>query len=112
MMLAKPEFVTVYEVLLSEEDMENNIGELTISFNTIMSEQENGRLFMAFKKNNDHVNSRVFRLSNDVKGIYYLTDFGQLIIASYTLHEIRYLENQLKASPLAPFLIATAKYAF
>ena len=50
MMLAKPEFVTVYEVLLSEEDMENNIGELTISFNTIMSEQENGRLFMAFKK--------------------------------------------------------------
>ena len=112
MMLAKPEFVTVYEVLLSEEDMENNIGELTISFNTIMSEQENGRLFMAFKKNNDHVNSRVFRLSNDVKGIYYLTDFGQLIIASYTLHEIRYLENQLKASPLAPFLIATAKYEF
>ena len=67
MMLAKPEFVTVYEVLLSEEDMENNIGELTINFNTIMSEQENGRLFMAFKKNNDHVNSRVFRLSNDVK---------------------------------------------
>lgn len=75
MMLAKPEFVTVYEVLLSEEDMENNIGELTISFNTIMSEQENGRLFMAFKKNNDHVNSRVFRLSNDVKGIYYLDGF-------------------------------------
>ncbi len=112
MMLAKPEFVTVYEVLLSEEDMENNIGELTINFNTIMSEQENGRLFMAFKKNNDHVNSRVFRLSNDVKGIYYLTDFGQLIVASYTLHEIRYLENQLKASPLAPFLIATAKYEF
>ena len=92
-------------MLLSEEDMENNIGELTISFNTSMSEQENGRLFMGFKKNNDHVNSRVFRLSNDVKGIYYLTDFGQLIIASYTLHEIRYLENQLKASPLAPFLI-------
>lgn len=61
--------------------MENNIGELTINFNTIMSEQENGRLFMAFKKNNDHVNSRVFRLSNDVKGIYYLTDFGQLIVA-------------------------------
>ena len=30
MMLAKPEFVTVYEVLLSDEDMENNIGELTI----------------------------------------------------------------------------------
>ncbi len=82
MMLAKAEFVTVYEVLLSDEDMENNIGELTINLNTIMSVQENGRLFMAFKKNNDHVNSRIFRLSNDVKGIYYLTDYGQLIVRS------------------------------
>ena len=112
MMLAKAEFVTVYEVLLSDEDMENNIGELTINFNTIMSVQENGRLFMAFKKNNDHVNSRIFRLSNDVKGIYYLTDYGQLIVAAYTLQEIRYLENKLKASPLAPFLIPAAKYEF
>ncbi len=112
MMLAKAEFVTVYEVLLSDEDIENNIGELTINFNTIMSVQENGRLFMAFKKNNDHVNSRIFRLSNDVKGIYYLTDYGQLIVAAYTLQEIRYLENKLKASPLAPFLIPTAKYEF
>ena len=112
MMLAKAEFVTVYEVLLSDEDMENNIGELTINLNTIMSVQENGRLFMAFKKNNDHVNSRIFRLSNDVKGIYYLTDYGQLIVAAYTLQEIRHLENQLKVSPLALFLIPTAKYEF
>lgn len=112
MMLSKPEFVTVYEVLLSEEDMENNIGELTINFNTIMSVQENGRLFMSFKKNNDHVNSRIFRLSNDVKGIYFLTDYGQLIVASYTLYDIRFLENKLKASPLAPFLMVTSKYEF
>lgn len=112
MMLSKPEFVTVYEVLLSDEDMENNIGELTINFNTIMSVQENGRLFMAFKQNNDHVNNRIFRLSNDVKGIYFLTDYGQLIVAAYTLSDIRYLENKLKASPLAPFLMVTSKYEF
>ena len=112
MMLARPEFVTVYEVLLSDEDMENNIGELTINFNTVMSIHENGRLFMAFNKNNDHVNNRVFRLSNDVKGVYYLTDFGQLVIAAYNLQDIRRLENKLKASLLAPYLIATAKYEF
>ncbi len=112
MMLTKAEFVTVYEVLLSDEDMDNNIGELTINFNTIMSIQENGRLFMAFKKNNDHVNSRIFRLSNDVKGIYFLTDYGQLIVAAYSLKEIRQLEGKLRLSPLAPFLIPTAKYEF
>lgn len=57
MMLAKPEFVTVYEVLLSDEDIDDNIGELTLNLNAIMSTHENGRMFMAFKANNDHVNS-------------------------------------------------------
>ena len=104
--------MTVYDVLLSEEDMENNIGELTVNLNTVMSSHENGRMFMAFKKNNDHVNSRVFRLSNDVKGVYFLTDYGQLIASAYTLSDIRFMENKLKASPLAPFLMTTAKYEF
>lgn len=112
MMLAKPEFVTVYEVLLSEEDMENNIGELTINLETVMSVHENGRMFMVFKKNNDHVNSRVFRLSNDIKGVYFLTDYGQLIAAAYSLADIRYMENKLKENMLSPFLMTTAKYEF
>ena len=112
MMLAKPEYITVYEVLLSDDDMDNNIGELTVNLDTIMSTHENGRMFMAFKKNNDHVDERVFRLSNDVKGVYFLTDFGQLIVSAYSLPDIRYLENKLKASPLAPFLMTTAKYEF
>ena len=112
MMLAKPEFVTVYEVLLSDEDIDDNVGELTLNLNAIMSTHENGRMFMAFKANNDHVNSRVFRLSNDVKGVYFLTDYGQLIASAYSLHDIRHLENRLKASPIAPFLMITAKYEF
>lgn len=112
MMLAKPEFVTVYEVLLSDEDMDDNIGELTVNLNTVMSNHENGRMFMAFKPTNDHVNSRIFKLSNDVKGVYFLTDYGQLIASAYSLQDIRYLENKLKMSMLAPFLMVTAKYEF
>lgn len=112
MMLAKAEYVTVYEVLLDEEDLNNNIGELTITFNTIMSSHPNGRLFMAFKDTNAHVDSREFLLSNDVNGVYYLTDFGQLIVAAYSLQEIRLMENKLKVSPLAPYLMTTAKYEF
>ncbi|NLD19656.1 MAG: hypothetical protein GX663_05330 [Clostridiales bacterium] len=112
MMLSKAEYVTVYEVLLSDEDMENNIGELTLTFNTIMSYHDNGRLFMAFKENNDHVDSNIFYLSNDVKGIYFLTDYGQLIVAAYNIKDIRNLESKLKNSPLAPFLMTTAKYEF
>ena len=112
MMLSKPEFVTVYEVLLSEQDMDENICELTITLNTVMSVHDNGRLFMAFKPSNSHVDSRIFRLSNDVRGIYFLTDYGQLIMAAYSLIEIQTLERKLAACPLAPFLMATAKYEF
>ncbi|MDD6311229.1 MAG: hypothetical protein PUB09_04755 [Firmicutes bacterium] len=112
MMLAKPEYVTVYEVLLSDEDMDNNISELTVGLDTIMSEHENGTMFMAFKPTNDHVNNRTFMLSNDVKGIYFLTDFGQLILASYDLLDIWELENRLKDSLLGPYMIPTAKYEF
>lgn len=112
MMLSKPEFVTVYEVLLSEQDMDENIGELTITLNTVMSVHDNGRLFMAFKPSNSHVDSRIFRLSSDVRGIYFLTDYGQLITAAYSLIEIQTLERKLAACPLAPFLMATAKYEF
>lgn len=112
MMLAKPEFVTVYEVLLSDSDMDDNIGELTVALNTVMSVHENGRLFMAFRSSNSHVDNRIFRLNNDVKGIYFLTDYGQLIIAAYSLPGIHQLEKKLAASPLAPFLMPTAKYEF
>lgn len=112
MMLAKPEFMTVCEVMLSEEDMGKNLGEFTIGLNTVMSKQENGRLFMAFKESNSHVNNQIFMLSNDVKGVYFLSDYGQLIVTAYSLSDIRMLEANLAASPLSPYLVPTAKYEF
>ena len=112
MMLRKPEFTTVYEVLVDDEVLDENLGEFTLGLNTIMTEHENGRLFMAYKKTNDHVKERIFMLSNDVSGVYFLTDFGQLIVMSNTDTGIRRLEAKLAASPLAPFLLPTARYEF
>ena len=112
MMLSKPEYCTVYEVMLPEEEINNNIGEFTVGLQTIMSVHKNGRLFMSFKDTNEHVNSSTFMLSNDVRGIYFLTDYGQLIIAAYSLDEARQLEANLANSMLAPYLDATGKYIF
>lgn len=110
MMLSRPEFITIYEVLLSPEDFDNNISELTL--NTMMTSHENGRLFLSFHKNNDHVNKKVFRLSEDIFGLYYATDYGQLVVSSYSLAGIHAMERDLRKSVLAPFLMATAKYEF
>lgn len=110
MMLSRAEFVTVYEVLMTPEDFNSNMGELT--FNTMMTPHENGKLFLAFNNNNNHVNKKVFRLSEDVFGLYYITDYGQLIVSAYSLSGIHALEKDLRKSVLAPYLMATAKYEF
>lgn len=110
MMLSRAEFVTVYEVLMPPEEFSATLGQITLG--SMMTPHDNGKLFLAFNKNNDHVNKPVFRLSEDVFGLYYITDFGQLIVSSYSLPGIHALERDLRKSVLAPYLMATAKYEF
>jgi hypothetical protein len=112
MMLSKGEFVTVYEVLLSDEDMEANIDELALTLDAVKSHHPNGCMFMSFKSNNDHVDSHEFRMNSDMNGIFFLTNYGQLIVTAYNLRTIRQLENKLKMSLLAPYLMLTSKYEF
>lgn len=110
MMLATPEFVTVYEMTDEPENADLILADL--ARNSLATVHENGKLFLAFNKNNDHVQKRIFRLNEDVYGLFYMTDFGQLIIASYSVAGIHGLEKSLRKSPLAGSLIPTAKYEF
>ncbi|MCI7146338.1 MAG: hypothetical protein MR991_07870 [Clostridiales bacterium] len=112
MMLGKSEYITLYDVLLSEEEVEDNIGEFTIGFNAIMSRHEKGRMFMSFKPTNSHVNERIFMLSNDVRGVFYLTDSLQLVVSAYSARDICELEKMLTESPLGPYLMENDKYEF
>lgn len=110
MMLARPEFVTVFEILAEPEEFDLDFAIHSAGFQ--MSAHENGHLFMEFKKNNSHVNQKVFRLNDDVHGLYYISDFGQLIVAAYTLPAIREVEIGLQKSPLNLLVLPTAKYEF
>lgn len=112
LMLKKPEFVSVYEVLADDDVIEDNIGEFLVSVNTVMTSHENGRLFMAYKSTNDHVSERIFMLSNDVKGAYFLTDFGQLIVMANSSRDCTVLDLRLASSPLFPYLELTSRYKF
>lgn len=110
MMLNHPEFITVYEILSeTEEFLKLFTGYTSNSMQTL---HENGRLYLEFNKNNDHVNRKVFRLNEDIHGLYYATDFGQLIIAAYSLSEIHEIEKSLSKSDVNTCIIPTAKYEF
>ena len=110
MMLNHPEFITVYEILSEPDDFTAKFSNITT--NCMQTIHDNGRLYLEFNKDNNHVNRRVFRLNEDIHGLYYVTDFGQLIIAAYSLIEIRELEKTLNKSEVGTFIVPTSKYEF
>lgn len=110
MMLNRPEFITVYEVLedLDNFDMQFNM-HAPASLQTI---HDNGKLSMQFNKNNNHVNKKVFRLNDDIHGLFFITDLGQFVVAAYSLYAIHELESDLRKNSLDQYLLPTAKYEF
>ena len=110
MMLSRPEFVTLYEILSTPEEFDECLVDFTAS--TLLTVHDGGRLFLSFNKNNDHVNKQVFRLNEDVFGLYYVTDFGQMLIAAYSIKGIHAMEKELRKSTLSQSLLPVAKYEF
>lgn len=110
MMLNRPEFVTIYEILTDPEDFELQFS--AFSNASLQTMHENGKLSLQFKKNNDHVNKQVFRLNDDIHGLFYITDMGQFVLAAYSLSAIHELENSLRKTSLDRYLLPTAKYEF
>ena len=110
MMLAKPEFITVYETLIPVDEFASLLAQVPL--NCLITPHDNGKLYMMFHNHNNHVNKQVFMLSADVAGIYYLSDSGQLLAVAYDLPAIHALEKDLRKSVLSPYVVATDKYEF
>ena len=110
MMLSRSEFITVFEILTNPDEFDAEFAVHTVG--CLMTGHENGRLFLEFNPNNDHVNQQVFLLNDDIHCLYYVSDFGQLILAAYHLPFIKEAEHRLQKSPLSTFLLPTAKYEF
>lgn len=110
MLLNKSEYVSVYEILAEPVDFDNTFSPLMAG--ALKTQHENGRLYMEFNKNNEHVNQKVFRLNEDIYGLFYVSDFGQLLLSAYSPEKIHSLENFLLKGPLSLMLLPTAKYEF
>lgn len=110
LMMTAPEYVSVYDILIDGIDVaEENIPLLSRSMAT---EHECGKLFMIFYPHNDHVSKQTFRMSEDVFGICYVLDSGQIVLASSNRLNITALEQDFMRSDISPLLVHIAKYAF
>ena len=92
MMTSRPEFITVVDMVPSAPRFDRTTTALT--------------------SHNDHVKHSTYLLNDDVLGVYYLSDDDQLILASYSLDDIRKLEQDLANSPMASFAVPISKYEF
>ena len=110
MILAHPEFITVYRILADPDDFEED--PLEFEYNTMITEHESGRLYMAFNSNNDHVNDPNYLLSNDIFGVYYITNNGEVIVSAASKKNIIKMERSLLHTPIGAMLLPTGKYEF
>lgn len=110
MILSRPEYVSSYALKGPAEAVNRYIS--PILTNSIISKYDDNTLFAVYKSNNDHVNSRIYRLDNDLIGACYLTESGYFIVFSGTISGIEYMERGIENSPLRYLLKPDGKFQF
>ncbi len=110
MLLSREEYVNVYHILCPMEDFDIDFAPVTVG--TTRTEHENGDMYMDFKPNNNHVNEKEFKLYNDIRALYFVSDFGELVVAAYTPEEIKLAELRIRNSSIMPDTVLMAKMQF
>ena len=100
MLLTRGEYCTVYRILVPMEDFDVDFASFSIG--TTRTDHENGDMFMEFKPDNRHVNKPEFKLYDDIKALYFVSDYGELIVAAYSYEEIKAAEGRIRNSLLMP----------
>jgi hypothetical protein len=109
MMLGRPEYITVYEITIEPDNIRMLLARLYPG--AMQKERDGGCLYLQFKNNNDHLKESVYRLNDDVRGVFFVTDHGQFIAVAYSLSAINRIERELQRTMKAG-LNPCAKYEF
>lgn len=110
MQTMRAEYISVYDYEDEVEDFDKT--STALLHKSQISHHESGRLFLIFKPNNEHVSKKVFRLSDDVFGVYYLLDSGQLLIATYERTNLLRLELDIAAGRHGRQVSKISRYCF
>ncbi len=109
LLLNTDEYVSVFEIVSDMDYFDMSFASFSVG--TTKTEHETGELFMEFKPDNNHAEKKLFRLSDDVFAIYYVTDFGQLIMGAYSPFDSAVAESKLMQF-FKPDLQCTGRYHF
>ncbi|MBR3719226.1 MAG: hypothetical protein IKN20_05105 [Firmicutes bacterium] len=110
MKLSRPEFVTVYEIYGDMDYFDEVFAPFVLG--ATRTGHDCGDMYMEFKRDNYHVEQADFKLSDDVQTLYFVTDYGQLIVGAYSLDDIVRAEAMLQTGKVSKIVQPTAKYQF
>ncbi len=110
MILSKKEYITVFDLLTEDANINEII--FKIPFPQTSTPHANGSLHLVFKSVNDHVDSAVYSLTDDMVGTYFVTYTGQIIIQAFSYKDAKKLEDALMKNEIASSLILVGKYKF
>ncbi len=110
LLLTQPEYVTVYDAAGDVSDFD--IKAFPLLAHSMPSTHECGKLFAIYYPNNDHLHQPIYYMYDDLLGICYVLESGQIVLASRSRESIARLENQLMGSKYGPLLVPVSKYEF
>lgn len=110
MILSRREYCNVYRILVPMEDFDVDFSSIAIG--TTKTAHPTGDMFMEFKPDNNHVEKAEFKLYNDLAALYYVSDYGELIVASYTLGDMMAAEKKIINSPLTADIALAGRLQF
>ena len=110
MKLSRSEFVTVYEIYGDMDRFDAEFAPFVLG--ATKTGHDCGDMYMEFKRDNYHVEQADFMLSDDVQTLYFVTDYGQLIVGAYSLDDIVRAEALLQAGRISKIIQTSAKYQF
>jgi hypothetical protein len=108
MLVKRSEFITVYEIPDDDEAFWDAFSMFVSSYTETV--YENGKLYIDFNDTNEHAGEPVYLINNDIHAMYYMTDYGQLLVMGYSYEAVCAAEFRMFLA-LMPFP-PSMKYEF
>ena len=110
MLMNRSEYITVYEVMADDPEFMETFRQFVEPYTETTYDM--GKLYIDFNETNSHVGRSVYRINDDIHAMFYLTEFGELLIMAYDFPTVQQAEMRMALS-LYPFpMRLTMKYEF
>lgn len=108
MIVNRSEYINVFDIVSNDKALERDIRKA--SGNGMNFEHAAGDLYMTMNDNNRHVEEKVYRISGDIKAMYFFTNADQLLVVGSTEESV--YSGALRLTPYiaAGSIIETGRY--